>query len=77
MLLFLFTMGMTAQTTYRIEGNTLVSNAEAKIAPQMTQYTLTIDNTVYRVYLTSKGRYFINKVSKKTGKTYKQYLKVE
>ena len=29
---------------------------------------------VYPVYKTAKGRYFINKVSGKTGKTYKYYL---
>jgi len=30
---------------------------------------------VYPVYMNSKGKYFIYKVSKKTGKTYKYHLK--
>lgn len=31
---------------------------------------------VYPVYKTSTGKLFINKVSKKTGKTYRYYLKI-
>lgn len=40
-----------------------------------TQYTYTDSKgNVYPVYLSSKGKAFIKKVSKKTGKEYKQYL---
>ena len=40
-----------------------------------TQYTYTTkDGEVYPVYLSAKGKAFIKRVSKKTGKEYKQYL---
>lgn len=40
-----------------------------------TQYTYTDSKgNVYPVYLSSSGKAFIKKVSKKTGKEYRQYL---
>ncbi len=39
-------------------------------------YTDTKGNS-YPVFVTAKGKLFVNRVSKKTGKEYKQYLKTE
>ncbi len=35
------------------------------------------DSTIHTIYVTSTGKYYIVRKSKKTGKEYKQYLKLE
>ena len=70
----------TAQEpTYRIEGSEIVKIETAKKAksqPVKTELTYTIKGIVYPVYKGSKGGYYIIRTSKKSGKEYKQYLKV-
>jgi len=66
--------------TYRIEGDSIVkieTAAKAKAAPEVTQYTHTIKGIKYKVYRGSKGGIFIYRTSKKSGKEYKQYLKIK
>lgn len=54
---------------------TQVKTEKAESKETKTQYTYTDSKgNVYPVYLSSKGKTFIKKVSKKTGKEYKQYL---
>lgn len=61
-------------------GNTFVqvsdsSNKIQKDTPTMTKYFyIGADGKKYPIYVSSKGKYFIIKTSKKTGKEYKQYL---
>lgn len=38
--------------------------------------TYSVKDTTYTVYQTAKGRLFIKRISKKTSKEYKQYLKL-
>ena len=80
-ILLLLTAGATAQTTtpaYKIVGNEIVSTAEAKqTAPAIkTNLTHTIKGVKYPVFKSAKGAYFIVRISKKTGKEYRNYLKV-
>ena len=72
-----FGLVSNAQTTMR-KGNAFVQVTNQKSPKEKetkTQYTYTDskDNT-YPIYLSSTGKAFIKKVSKKTGKEYKQYL---
>ena len=59
------------------QGNnfTQVSNKKSAGKETKTQYTYTDSKgVVYPVWLSSTGKAFIKKVSKKTGKEYKQYV---
>jgi len=69
---------MTAQTTYKIEGNELVKveSATDKLKPVKTDLNVTIKGIKYPVYKSVRGNFFIIRTSKKTGKTYNQYLKI-
>ena len=72
-----FGLVSNAQTVMR-KGNAFVQVTNQKSPKEKetkTQYTYTDskDNT-YPIYLSSTGKAFIKKVSKKTGKEYKQYL---
>lgn len=56
------------------EGNTFVSQ-KTKVKETKTTYTYKdSQGKVYPVYLSSTGKAYIIKVSKKTGKEYKQYV---
>lgn len=58
-------------------GNTFteVSKKKQKEALMPTPYTyVASDGTKYPIYRSSKGKYFIIRTSKKTGKEYRQYL---
>jgi len=76
MMLLSMNVGIYAQSVSR-QGNTFtqVSNKKPAGKETKTQYTYT-DNkgVVYPVYLSSTGKAFIKKVSKKTGKEYRQYV---
>ena len=77
-LMLLISLRMTAQEVKR-EGNTFtqVSKSGGRASGQETKTAYTyVDSkgTSYPVYLSSTGKAFIKKVSKKTGKEYKQYL---
>ena len=69
-------LGIQAQSVQR-QGNTFtqVSNKRSAGKETKTQYTYKDSKGVeYPIYLSSAGKAFIKKVSKKTGKEYKQYL---
>lgn len=71
-------MGIQAQSVERKGNNfTQVSNKGEKSSGKeiKTKYTYTDSKgVVYPIYLSSTGKAFIKKVSKKTGKEYKQYM---
>lgn len=70
-------VGVQAQSVERKGNNfTQVSNKkEASGKEVKTKYTYTDSKgNVYPIYLSSTGKAFIKKVSKKTGKEYRQYL---
>ena len=71
-------VGVQAQSVERKGNNfTQVSNKGGKSGGKetKTQYTYTDSKgVVYPIYLSSTGKAFIKKVSKKTGKEYRQYL---
>lgn len=71
-----FGLVSNAQSVTRQGNNfTQVSNKKSSGKETKTQYTYTDSKgAVYPVYLSSTGKAFIKKVSKKTGKEYKQYL---
>ena len=71
-----FGLVSNAQSVQRQGNNfTQVSNKKSAGKETKTQYTYTDSKgVVYPVYLSSTGKAFIKKVSKKTGKEYKQYV---
>ena len=75
-MLLSWNVGVQAQSVQR-QGNTFtqVTNKKATAKETKTQYTYKDSKGVeYPVYLSSTGKAFIKKVSKKTGKEYKQYV---
>lgn len=82
-ILLLLTAGATAQQAepaYKIVGNEIVKKKTASArttAPAIkTNLTHTIKGIKYPVFKSAKGAYFIVRISKKTGKEYRNYLKV-
>ena len=77
-MLFSLNMGIQAQSVQKQGNNFIqVSNKGGKSGGKetKTQYTYTDSKgVVYPVWLSSTGKAFIKKVSKKTGKEYKQYV---
>lgn len=72
----------TAQTRVKQDANgnfiTVKDSTKAKSEGKPTGKTYTdTKGVVYPVFITSSGKYYINKVSKNTGNEYKQYLKVD
>ena len=75
-MMFSLGLGIQAQSVQR-QGNTFtqVTNKKSSSKETKTQYTYKDSKGVeYPVYLSSTGKAFIKKVSKKTGKEYKQYV---
>lgn len=70
-------IGMTAQAQTRdLQGNYYAK--ATVVQDSTTQFTFTDSKgVVYPVYQGSKGGHYVIRVSKKTGKAYRQYLKVE
>ena len=71
-----FGLVSNAQSVTR-QGNTFtqVSNKKSAGKETKTQYTYKDSKGVeYPVYLSSTGKAYIKKISKKTGKEYKQYI---
>lgn len=69
-------MGITAQNVVK-QGNTFtaVSNRKAAAKDSATAYQYADSKgKVYKIMLSSTGKAFIWKTSKKTGKAYKEYL---
>ena len=69
----------TTKPTYKIEGNKVVRIDQPKQASKATKtgLTHTIKGKDYPVYKSERGAYYIERVSAKSGKEYKQYLKIE
>ena len=77
-MLFSLNVGVQAQSVVK-SGNTFtqVSNKGGKSSGKETKTQYTYKDSkgnVYLVYLSASGKAFIKKVSKKTGKEYKQYM---
>ena len=72
--------GLNAQTVQKTkEGNYIAVKAtetSEKAKDTGKTYTDTKGNS-FKVYLSAKGKLFVIRVSKNTGKEYKQYLKVD
>ncbi|AGO48879.1 hypothetical protein N356_gp001 [Cellulophaga phage phi14:2] len=77
LLLLLFTIGITAQTKYTINGNKLDKVETTKSEPVKTSWSIDIKDVNYPVYKSTRGSYYIIRTSKKTGKKYKQYIEIE
>lgn len=76
MMALIFSIGASAQSVKK-EGNTFVQVTvqKEKQQPTKTKYTFKAkDGKEYPIYVSNKGKAFIVKVSKKTGKEYRQYL---
>lgn len=76
--LCIFALHVNAQKVQMDSNGNFFSQSDKKSSIIMTE-KLYIDHknkTVYPVYITDEGRYFIYKTSKKTGKLYKSYLKL-
>ena len=78
-MLFSLSLGVQAQSVQRQGNNfTQVSNnkgGKSSGKETKTKYTYTDSKgNVYPIYLSSAGKAFIKRISKKTGKEYKQYL---
>lgn len=64
--------------TYRIEGDQLVRvETKEKAIDQKTGLSVNISGQDYPVYISKNGAYYVVRISKKSGKEYKQYLKLE
>ena len=61
---------------YKQEGTTFVQTTSKSNSSKATktEYTWEKDGVKYPIYISSKGKAYIIKTSKKTGKEYKQYL---
>lgn len=71
-----FSLVTSAQSVNR-QGNKFIQVTNKKSASKETKTQYTYKDSkgvVYPIYLSSTGKAFIKKVSKKTGKEYKQYL---
>lgn len=67
------------QFSFDREGNnfTAVSTTSRASADIKTPYTWEIKGVKYPIYLTKRNKCYIKRVSKNTGKEYKQYLSAE
>lgn len=71
---------VNAQTKVKLDqsGNTYIPSKPSKQPDQpIGKEFIDKDGIKYPVYQNSKGRLYITRTSKKTGKSYKQYLEVE
>lgn len=78
-LLFVLSFSMMGQEpTHKIVGNEIVKISSTKVVEKDVETTLTykIKDKVYKVYKSRRNAYYVIRTSKKTGKEYKQYLKV-
>lgn len=78
LLFFVATFAFGQTQSYERKGNnfSLIKKESTKSKATETIYTFTDSKgNVYPIYKTEKGKYFIWKVSQKTGNKYKYYLK--
>lgn len=70
-----------AQTsTVRLKDGTYISlipSSDTVAATKIGANFKTPDGTLYPIWKSQKGKYFIIRVSKKTGTSYKQYLNIQ
>jgi hypothetical protein len=75
----LFSYSATSQE-YRVKGNEVINiSTGAKVQalqPIKTELIHIIKGVEYPVFKSARGKYFIIRTSKNTGKDYKQYLKI-
>ena len=82
-IIFLFIIGglvSQAQTTYTKGANgELIASTEVKTKTpdKETGMFVTIKDIKYPVYQGAKESYYIKRISKKSGKEYKSYIKIE
>ena len=75
-MLFSLNMGIQAQSVQR-QGNNFTQVQKGRAGGEETKTVYTYKDSKgieYPIYLSSTGKAFIKKVSKKTGKEYRQYL---
>ena len=73
LLLFLLPFACMAQDVVRNGKNfTKVSQCDTKEI--QTEFTYTIKDVVYPIFISKNGACYIKRISKKSGKEYKQYL---
>lgn len=66
-----------AKRTYALNGNSIVCIDSNVSQGFKTDFTYKVKDVEYPIYTSPKGRCYILKTSKKTGKEYKQYLPKE
>ena len=76
MMMLTLNTGVQAQSVQRKGNNfTQVTNKKSSGKETKTQYTYTDSKgNTYPIYLGTSGKAYIKRVSKKTGKEYKQYI---
>ena len=77
MVALIFMVGATfAQKSVKREGNVFIEQKDTAFVNNgtKTQYTYKTKDGVYPIYLSKNGKAYIVRVSKKSGKQYKQYL---
>lgn len=73
-LMLLISTASFAQTNVKLEGNTFKATS-VKTESKKSSYTYEDSKgNKYPIYISAKGKAYIVRVSKKTGKQYKQYL---
>jgi hypothetical protein len=79
-LLLIGGMSIQAQTTYKkgADGKLISTSVGIVSTPSVkTSDVVTIKDTDYPVFKTARGKFYIVRISKNTGKEYKQYIKIE
>ncbi len=80
-ILAIFTTSLQAQTVAKLQTNgtytAIKSNKDTLQAIETGKYFTTNTGDNLPIFQTTKGLYFVNRISKKSGKSYKQYLKLE
>lgn len=66
-----------AQNVKREDTTFVVSSSRSKSEPTKTKFTWKVGDVEYPIYISSTGSCYIIKISKKSGKEYKQYLPKE
>ncbi len=79
--LAIFTSSLQAQTIAKLQPNgtytAIKSNKDTLQAIETGKYFIASNGENLPIFQTTKGMYFVNRISKKSGKSYKQYLKLE
>lgn len=74
-LLIMLTLSMSSFAEVKREGNTFKVEQPSKANDTKTKYTWEDkEGNKYPIFVTKKGACYVIRVSKKTGKEYKQYL---